>query len=111
MNKFAILIAGAISLTTLPANATHYNQLFDCGNSTTVWVAIGPYGPNNKDRNPKVVFEVAIGDFDFNKGPARSPALSFDPDKLELTADGTLCREMKEDEAKDAMEKFNGEEQ
>jgi hypothetical protein len=93
MSKVAIIAAAILCVATVAANATRYNQRFDCGNGLVVWVAIGPYGPEGQEtREPQLLFEVSMSKFDFEKGPVRTPRFSFDRDKEELRANGKICR-------------------
>jgi hypothetical protein len=96
MKKFFIIVAALCLIAPATANATRYNALFDCGNGVTVWIALGPYGHGPKTGEAKMLFEVTISNYDFEKGPARSPEILFkrdvEKDINEVTADGHLCR-------------------
>jgi hypothetical protein len=90
--KSLAIAAVALFTASVSADATRYNQRFDCGNGLVVWVAIGPYGPEGREtREPQLLFEVSMSKFDFEKGPVRTPRFSFDGTKRELKADGKLC--------------------
>jgi hypothetical protein len=105
MKKFLMASAIACSFST-PAMATYYNATFDCGHGQIVWIGNpvkGPFGSPKRGR--KVIFEIELSDFDFEKGPIRSPVIKWDVHKDEVTSDGQLCHEMTEDEVKE-LNKF-----
>jgi hypothetical protein len=94
-----ILIAAAIACSfSAPATAHYYNASFDCGRGQTVWIA-NPVEGDGAKRSRKIIFEITISDFDFTKGPIRSPVVRWNPDKDEVTVDGRHCRLLTDEEA------------
>ena len=81
MNEIFILTFVALAVlasVTDAARATYYNASFDCGSGQTVWIG-NPVVGHGAERKRIVIFEIRISDFDFTKGPIRSPVVQWDP--------------------------------
>ena len=101
---FTFVALVALAGITTSASATYYNAAFDCGHGQVVWIGnpvTGPFGSPKRGR--KAIFVIELSDFDFTKGPIRSPVIKWGvgKNKTEVTSDGRLCREMTEDVVKE----------
>ena len=94
MEKF-LIAAAALCVAPAVANATYYNETFDCGNGQTVWIGNPVEGGGRK-----LIFNVTISKFDLNRGPIRSPVVLWNVDNDKVTLDGKSCRRRKEGEDK-----------
>jgi hypothetical protein len=94
MKKF--LMAAAICSFSAPAMATYFNATFDCGRGRTVWIG-NPAVGHGEERSRKVIFEITISHFNFDKTPVmRSPIVQWNVDTNKVTLDGRRCRETHE---------------
>ena len=95
MKKFLIAAAALCIIAPAVANATYYNETFDCGHGQTVWI-----GNPVEGESRKLIFNITISKFDLNKGPIRSPVVLWNVDRDRVTLDGKSCRLLPEKKRK-----------